>query len=186
MSGTFYNSGYGAINKNFNESYLGVFPAGAALANPIVGVPTIQREGIVVGNGNGLYRGTDNVDNVTPSVAFFGPVAPTSPADILATWYDMSATFAIVGTNFVLTDLSVNGTTVQGFTIIGPTANYPWLNNMQVTVAADDAARMMCVDPRANGSAVPTNVPTLSHFGLVLLSLFLFGFSYSRRNKFKA
>ena len=138
------------LNKSLyteeNESYLLILPNSYTHFQPLGRYDpttwgTIQREGIFIGG------------NISTSLAIFdnhsATVATTVPASLASwgglapaanTWYTLSATFDVQGTNLVVTNVSVNGVTA-GFTypvVIGTAASYPWISSMRVAASADD------------------------------------------------
>ncbi len=139
------------LNKSLyteeNESYLLILPNSYTHFQPLGRYDppgftnSVQREGIFIG-GN-ISTSLAIFDNhsaaaattVPASLASWGGLAPAAN-----TWYTLSATFDVQGTNLVVTNVSVNGVTA-GFTypvVIGTAASYPWISSMRVAASADD------------------------------------------------
>ena len=102
---------------------------------------SVQREGIFIGGNISTNLAIfDNLSatvatTVPASLAFWGGLAPAANS-----WYTLSATFDVQGTNLVVTNVSVNGVTA-GFTypvVIGTVATHSWISSMRVAASADD------------------------------------------------
>jgi len=145
------------LNKSLyteeNESYLLILPNSYTHFQPLGRYDpttwgTIQREGIFIGG------------NISTSLAIFdnlsATVATTVPASLASwgglapaanTWYTLSATFDVQGTNLVVTNVSVNGVTANFNVaptfkpypiVVGTVATHSWISSMRVAASADD------------------------------------------------
>ena len=181
LAGDFYNRDFSGLH---NESFLAIIPTVSVNPNPTQHIPVTGREGIIAGIGGVNFRMIDYV-NGTTTVRPHDAVP--APAITTATWQNVSVTYAIQGTNFVVTEFSLDGSNKLATvpTVIGPVANYPWLSNMKVAMGVDDAASQICIDDH-QAAVATTAVPTLSNISLAVLGLLLFGFAYSRKSQFTA
>ena len=137
LKGTFYNR---ILSNLYNESYLGILPATYTNINPLTGIPYIEREGVIAGAYQGGALIADLKDDATDSAILLNG----GSTYLVGTWYDIQVTFAIESGNLVVRDFFVDGQKAGGTHIIGPVANYPWLNNIRIALAADDLASELC------------------------------------------
>ncbi|MBK7292010.1 MAG: T9SS type A sorting domain-containing protein [Chitinophagaceae bacterium] len=146
------------LNKSLyteeNESYLLLLPNSYTHFQPLGRYDppgfgaSVQREGIFIGG------------NISTSLAIFdnhsATVATTVPASLASwgglapaanTWYTLSATFDVQGTNLVVTNVSVNGVTANFNVaptfkpypiVVGTVATHSWISSMRVAASADD------------------------------------------------
>ena len=130
-----------------NESYLLILPDNYKHFQPLGRYDppafgaSVQREGIFIGGNISTSLAIfDNLSataatTVPASLALWGGLAPAPN-----TWYTLSATFDVQGSNLVVTNVSVNGVTA-GFTypvVIGTVATHSWISSMRVAASADD------------------------------------------------
>ncbi len=154
LAGRFLNF---TASTQFDESYLSIIPSTYTNAVPVGqagAVAVNSRIGISVGGSVGsanlfIY---DNLSNTTASTIVAS--APRPAAMTTNTWYTLSTTFDIKDGSVVITNVSVNGTSV-GFTypvVIGssyhptqaftPTQpdiqTYTWVNSLRAVASVDD------------------------------------------------
>lgn len=168
VSGSFYNRNSNPFQL-YNESYLAILPSTTTLANPLLGLPIIQREGIIIGTvpDTSTLVGVNSGSSTQASTVLFNtssnPVAPVENS-----WFVLSATFAIQGGNLFINSFSVDGVETGIAPIdLGSASNFPWLNSVKAAIAVDDSASEMCVDfddvtvppPVLNPTAVPIFTP---------------------------
>jgi len=148
LTGRFLNF---TTSTQFNESYLSIIPSTYTNAVPVgqAGAAAVNsRIGISVGgtvNGANLVI-YDNLSNATASTTIASAARPA--AMTTNSWYTLAATFDIKDGNVVITNVSVNGTTV-GFTypvIIassfyssqGTFQTHTWVNSLRAVASVDD------------------------------------------------
>jgi len=131
-----------------NESYLFIVPDNYTHFQPFGRYDppgfgsTNQRQGIWVGGNitTSLFI-VNNMDASTGSSTISSrPTGWDGLAPAVNTWWTLSATFDVQGSNLYVTDVKVNGSTASFSypVLIGTVAANSWINNFRVAASADD------------------------------------------------